>query len=108
MWIVVAKYLVPKGYSAITVFPFVFLSNKDDVGNQVLIVHESIHIRQQLEMLVLPFFLWYFAEYLIRLAKLRNHNSAYRGISFEREAYSNEYNPMFLNQRVFWNFIKYI
>ena len=51
--------------------------------------HEKIHIAQQKEMLVIPFYLWYFIEWLVRLFKKGN---AYQNISFEREAYVNEYN----------------
>ena len=108
MFIVVAKYLIPKGYVALTLFPFVFLREAVDSQKEDLICHESIHIRQQMEMLVLPFFLWYFAEYLLLLIQLRNHNAAYRNISFEKEAYANENKVGFLKERPIWNFRKYI
>ena len=108
MLIVVAKYLIPKGYVALTVFPFVFLREAKSRQNEVLIRHERIHIRQQMDMLVVPFFLWYFAAYLLKLIRFKNHNLAYRNISFEKEAYANENNPEFLIKRPFWNFSKYI
>ena len=108
MFIVVAKYLIPKGYLGMTVFPFVFLRDADSKRNFNLIRHECIHARQQIEMLVLPFFLWYLAEYLWGLVRLKKHAEAYRNISFEKEAYGNEDNPEFLKQRAFWNFRKYI
>ena len=51
MIVVVAKYLIPKGYRALTVFPLILLSDKSDRSDRVLINHERIHIRQQLELL---------------------------------------------------------
>lgn len=74
----------------------------------MLINHEKIHIKQQLELLWLPFFIWYFVEYLVRLVQYRNWNIAYRNISFEREAYQNEYNPNYLLTRERFSFFKYL
>ncbi len=56
MILIVFKYLTPKGFRGITFFPFVFLMDKKDKLNPVFVNHEKIHIRQQLEMLVVPFF----------------------------------------------------
>jgi hypothetical protein len=74
----------------LTVFPLVFLKSADSKSNLVLLNHEKIHLRQQLELLILPFFVWYFLEFLYLLIKYKERNSAYRNISFEREAYANE------------------
>lgn len=68
--------------------------------------HEKIHLRQQAEMLILLFFLWYAIEYLLRLAKYREHDKAYRNISFEREAYAHEHDDNYLKNRMLWNFAK--
>lgn len=93
--------------SALALFPFILLKEKGLRKNQVLINHEKIHLRQQLELLVIFFYLWYVAEYYYLLIKLKNPYAAYRGISFEREAYSNEENPHYLRHRKFWNFLNY-
>ena len=53
-----------------------------------LLIHEEIHSRQQKEMLVVFFFLWYGLEFFVRLIQYRNWDKAYRNISFEREAYA--------------------
>lgn len=108
MFIIVTKYLIPKGYSGLTVFPFILLSNQRDRQNKWLINHEKIHIRQQLELLLLPFFVWYFVEYLIRLLQYGTHHAAYRNISFEKEAYGNEYDLEYIDNRKMWNFLNYI
>ncbi|CAN1505818.1 hypothetical protein MCETHM1_00637 [Flavobacteriaceae bacterium] len=108
MFVIVTKYLIPKGYRGLTLFPFVFVKYVFDSENKVLINHEKIHIRQQLELLVLPFFVWYFVEYAVRLLQYKNANLAYRNISFEREAYTNEMHLDYLKTRTFFSFINYL
>ena len=108
MFLIVAKYLIPKGYRGMAVFPFVVVKYDFDKTNETFVNHEKIHLRQQLEMLILPFFFWYFLEYLIRLIQYKNKDLAYRNISFEREAYSNEININYLKNRSLFQFLKYI
>jgi len=107
MIVLILKYLTPKGFRGITVFPFVFLKDEKDREDVVMLNHERIHIRQQIEMLIVPFFLWYGIEFLIRWVQFKNRFTAYRNISFEREAYTNEKDPGYLKQRSFWYFLKY-
>ena len=106
--IITSKYLVPKGYSAITLFPFIILNEEVQKQNLRLIDHEKIHLRQQAELLIIAFYLWYFLEYIVRLAQFGNHNLAYRNISFEREAYFYESNNNYLKQRPFFAFLKFL
>ena len=108
MILIVSKYLIPKGYRGLTVFPFVFLKSANSKSDLVLINHEKIHLRQQLELLILPFFIWYGLEFLLRLLKYKNRQLAYRMISFEQEAYANEKDLHYLKQRSFWDFLKYL
>ncbi|MDR7372781.1 hypothetical protein [Flavobacterium aquidurense] len=108
MFLIVAKYLIPKGYRGMAVFPFVVIKYDFDKTNETFVNHEKIHLRQQLEMLILPFFIWYFLEYLIRLIQYKNKDLAYRNISFEREAYSNESDINYLKNRSFFQFLKYM
>jgi hypothetical protein len=108
MILIVSKYLIPKGFRGLTVFPLVFLKSADSKSNLVLLNHEKIHLRQQLELLILPFFVWYFLEFLYLLIKYKERNSAYRNISFEREAYANEKDLHYIKQRSFWRFLKYL
>jgi hypothetical protein len=106
--ILYSKYLVPKGYLGLTIYPFVLLKDKKLKDDKVLLNHEQIHLKQQLELLILLFFLWYVFEFLIRLFYYKNWNMAYKNISFEREAFYNEANLNYLKQRRFWCFLKYI
>ena len=108
MIIIVFKYLIPKGFRGITLFPFILLFSKSEKQNRVLLNHEKIHIRQQFELLILPFFLWYFFEFLYRWVQFKDKKKAYLNISFEREAYSNEKDLHYLKQRSFWRFLKYL
>lgn len=108
MIVLVSKYLTPKGFRGLTFFPFVFLRYEKDKQNEVLLNHERIHIRQQLELLVLPFFVWYGIEFLIRLFQYKKVNRAYKNISFEREAYANEKDLHYLKQRSFMFWFSYV
>ncbi|GAL61084.1 hypothetical protein JCM19300_4022 [Algibacter lectus] len=104
----ISKYLVPKGYSGITLYPFVFLKTKKMKNDTVLLNHEKIHLKQQLELLILPFYIWYVLEFVFRFIQHKNWHVAYINISFEKEAYVNERNLQYLNERRFWRFLKYL
>jgi len=108
MLIIYSKYLVPKGFAGITIYPFVFLRTKKKQEDLVLLNHERIHLRQQIEMLIVFFFIWYFVEFLIHWAKEKDKKKAYRKLSFEREAYENEFNKNYLNNRRWLEFRKYL
>lgn len=106
--IFVSKYLVPKGYLGLTIFPFVFLKSKHLKKDLVLVNHEKIHLRQQIELLIVPFYMVYGIEFLIRFSHYKSWHLAYRNISFEREAYKNEQRLDYLKHRPFWRFLKYL
>ncbi|SDX36851.1 hypothetical protein SAMN05444411_10519 [Lutibacter oricola] len=106
--IIISKYLVPKNYIGLTIYPFVFLKNKELKSDSYLLNHENIHLQQQKELFWVFFFVWYFAEYLVLLIKYKNHNKAYKNISFEKEAYQNEGNLNYLLDRKKYSFTKYI
>ena len=90
----------------IALFPFILTRRK--APGVVFVNHECIHLRQQLEMGIIPFYIWYLAEYLIRRVQYKNHYLAYLHISFEQEAYRNEENLDYLKGRKFWAFLRYI
>jgi len=105
--IFISKFLIPKNYNGLAIYPFIFLKNKALTDNQSLINHERIHLRQQIELLWVFFFLWYFSEFFIHLVKRRNWHKAYHSISFEKEAYQNENDIDYLKHRKFWAFLKF-
>lgn len=106
--ILILKHIIPKNYSGLAIYPFIFLKNKSLSDNETLINHERIHLKQQLELLWIFFFIWYITEFTIRLLQYLNWNKAYRNISFEREAYINESDLDYLKYRKKWDFLKYI
>lgn len=108
MFLIIAKYLIPKGYRGMAIFPFVFMKYASDKNNEVFVNHEKIHLRQQIELLILPFFIWYLIEYVVRLIQYKNTDLAYHNISFEREAYKNETNMNYLGNRSFFGFVQYL
>ncbi len=101
------KFITANFATAMALYPFILFKSEEAQQNQVLVNHERIHLRQQIEMLVIPFYIWYGIEYLIRCIQFRSHYVAYRHISFEREAYQNEKKTNYLADRKFWNFLKY-
>lgn len=108
MIIVCQKLLKNTKINGIALFPFIFLRNPKDKFNNILINHEKIHLRQQLEMLIIFFYLWYVIEYYYWFFKLKNSFLAYRYISFEREAYAMEDDLDYLEERKLWSFWKYL
>ncbi|WP_420574866.1 hypothetical protein [Kordia sp.] len=106
--VLVSKYLVPKGFRGITLFPFIILRHAEDKSNEVLMNHERIHLRQQVELLVLPFYLLYFLEWLVRFCYFHNSYVAYIMLSFEKEAYRNEDDLSYLKKRKPYQFLRYL
>ena len=100
------KVLSRNQAQAMALYPFV-LVNRKDIDSHV-IRHEKIHLRQQLEMLILPFYLWYLIEFLFRLAIYKNKRLAYLNISFEREAYQNHFDKAYLKKRKNYAFMGYL
>ena len=105
---VVRNSIVPfRGFVALTLWPFIFV-RKDMRVDDATMRHEDIHARQQKEMLVILFLVWYCLEWLIRLVIYGNAHKAYRMISFEQEAYLNEHDKDYLKNRRLFAWMKYI
>lgn len=84
------------------IYPFILVNNKQARHDEVLINHETIHLKQEAELLVLPFYILYLLNYLFNLWSYRNHDKAYQNIVFEQEAYQNENNLLYVKQRGLW------
>lgn len=89
-------------------FPFILVRKADHQTNPSLINHEKIHLVQQLELLIIPFYLLYLANYVINLGRYRNHDRAYRNIVFEKEAYSKGSQLDYLKRRPLWAWRKFL
>lgn len=107
MIIVCQNLLKNTKINGITIFPFILIRRAIDKGNATLINHEKIHLKQQLELGIIPFYIWYIGEFYWLWFRYRNSYVAYRNIRFEREAYANEHNLNYLKKRKFWAFLKY-
>lgn len=94
------------GPDGMALFPFILVRQPNPTPT--LINHERIHLRQQLELGIVLFYLWYAAEYIIRRFQYRDHYTAYRNISFEQEAFANDTNLRYLSSRPIWAFWRYL
>ena len=103
MKIIRNKFIPFSGYKAMNLFGILFVRGSVII-NERTIRHEAIHTAQMKEMLYVFFYLWYVIEWLVRLP----FGNAYRNISFEREAYSNQGNTEYLSTRRLYSFIKYL
>lgn len=102
---VIRNNIIPfPGFAAINLFGIIFARKNAYISERTL-NYEAIHTAQMKEMLYIFFYLWYVIEWFIRLFMKGN---AYHNISFEREAYTNQYNKTYLEHRKFWVFINYI
>ena len=108
MFVVVNKFFLAKQFDGVVLWPFIVVRREELKHNPVFINHERVHLKQQLELLIVFFFIWYIFEYYIRLIKYKNSYKAYTKICFEREAYANEKNLDYLKNRKFWAFWKYL
>ncbi|MCF4101209.1 hypothetical protein L1I30_05995 [Gillisia sp. M10.2A] len=108
MIVLVNKYLLAKGYNGVSLWPFIVLKHPSLKNDPVFLNHERIHLKQQQELLIVGFYIWYGLEYFYRLYQYKHRFLAYRNISFEREAYANEGNLEYCKNRRSWNFYKYI
>ena len=102
------KYFAGKFVSAMALWPFILVKNLETKESQVTIHHEKIHIRQQLEMLVLPFYIAYLGFYFYYRLKGNTHMQAYLRIPFEKEAYCEESNFNYLETRKWWAWRRYV
>lgn len=106
--ILVFKHFFYKNYVGLSLWPFIFLKNdalKEDI---VLINHEKIHLKQQQELLIVPFYIFYITEWILKSIFYMDRYIGYQNVSFEREAYDNEKNLDYLNERKMFSFIKYL
>lgn len=97
-----------KHFYGITLWPFVILRSNDLRAKTGLINHERIHLRQQLELLIFPFYIIYLTEYLARWIGKGSSYRAYRRISFEQEAYNQEYNFEYLKRRKPYSWLRFV
>ncbi len=93
-----------KNFYAINLFGILFAKGACDA---VTINHEKIHTAQIKELGYVFFYLIYILEWFIRIIQYRGYTKGYYNISFEREAYANQYNLTYLQSRKLFSFKHY-
>ena len=96
---IVYNNIIPfKGFTAINLFSVLFIRNeyKEKLDERIL-NHEAIHTAQMKELAYVGFYVIYILEWIYRL--IFHTKTAYRGISFEREAYDNQNYVGYLDYR---------
>lgn len=90
------------------VFPLVIVREdlRGTSADRYTVNHEMIHIRQQAELLLVFFVLWYLASYYLLRIRGFSPRDAYMGVRFEREAYNNMYDLRYLRRRRPFSFLK--
>lgn len=130
---IIYNNIIPwKGFQAITIWPVIFARTFAKYLRGDVINHESIHLKQQFEVLVVSvavdlslilglhlswwwmvvaplfYYIWYCIEYVIRTVLYSSSKSGYRNISFEQEAFMNEKDFNYLKERDAFAWLKYI
>ncbi|MER3373985.1 MAG: hypothetical protein RIM83_05045 [Allomuricauda sp.] len=106
--ILVFKHFFYKNYVGLSLWPFIILKEGSLKSDEVLINHERIHLKQQQELLILPFYILYVSEWLLRTLLYLDSYRAYQNISFEREAYAHEKDMDYLSKRKAYRFLNYL
>lgn len=105
---IIRNNIIPfAGYKAMNLFGVLFVRGNARIDD-ITLNHEKIHTAQMKEMLYIFFYVWYVIEWFIRLFAFKGAKFAYRNISFEREAYSNDKDQDYLNTRKRFAFTRYI
>lgn len=107
-WLFAILTFGSKKFQAMAVFPFIISRNPKAETDKVVINHEKIHFRQQLELLWLGFFLLYFLFFIYYWIKIKNRYNAYLQIPFEKEAYAFEDDFTYLKKRKIFDWGRFI
>lgn len=130
----IAKYLLFKGYTTITLMAWVFTKWSEAQARQSTINHECIHARQWVELTVVSglllwlgmlvfgysawwmvispvvFYAWYVVELFIRwvIGFGKKDYSSYCSISFEQEARLSEHDCNYLENSTYFAWMKFL
>ena len=99
---VILSYLAPIKIEAITLFFLVF--SRGEISERTK-RHETIHFQQYLETLVFGFLLIYLWDYIRGIALGRKGEESYLSIRAEVEAYMNDNDEDYLENRKRWSWL---
>ena len=97
MKIIYNKFIPFKGFRAMNLFGVIFAREECRAIAPYCINHEKIHTAQMKELGYIGFYALYLLEWVYRL--IFHTKTAYRGISFEVEAYKHQYDYLYCNHR---------
>ena len=90
----------------ISLAPFGIYIKEGYLRYKYIINHESIHWAQQMEMLIVFFYIWYLIEWLLKT--IIHGKAGYYYISFEREAFTYDDDLEYLKTRKHFAWIKFL
>lgn len=106
---IIVNKIIPFGsYSTINIFGMLFTKNKKGILTNRTVNHELIHTAQMKELGYIGFYLWYAIEYLIIRLFHKKQGNAYHDVSFEEEAYANDKDMTYLQNRKHYAWFKYL
>jgi len=92
---VVLSYFAPINIGAITIGPLVFSRGVMSERKN----HEAIHWQQYIDCGIIGFIILYYLFYAVNLLRYKDGQTAYYMIPFEKEAYDNDENLNYLDNR---------
>jgi len=99
----ILSFFAPIEIGAISLFPFVFSRGKMSESTKR---HETIHFQQQLETLVIFFYMIYLWDYIKARISGSPGKESYRNIRAEKEAHENEMSPNYLKSRPRYSWLR--
>ena len=113
MKIIYNKILPIKGFYAITICKWIFAREEYKPLSDVTINHECLHMAEQDDFYIplikyIIFYLWYLLEWILKLPFELFGYDAYQSVSFEQEAYNNQYDFEYLKTRKRFAWLKNI
>ena len=104
-----SKFIPFKGYIAILILFWMVVREEYRLSLPWFAdIHETIHLRQELEMGIILFYVWFVVEFLVKLMITLSWSRAYRSVAFEQEAYRNQLEKRYLDNRRHYAWIKYV
>lgn len=104
-----SKHIPFKGNKAITILFWMIVRKEYMLTLSWWVdVHENTHLAQEIELAIVLFYILYVLEFAIKLLITFNWDRAYRSVSFEQEAYNNQFNKDYLENRRHYAWIKYV
>ena len=106
-WIMKIQQILKTQFRGTTLYPFgIYLDSFEHKDIKYLANHELIHWKQQKEMFIIFFYLWYLIEWIVNI--FIYGKKAYIKISFEQEGYFNGKNLNYLKSREKYAWLRYI